>query len=417
MHRSLASRSALALLFAVTAATTALAQQQAMAPTASPPPAATPQAAPAACGGDLAEFLAGVKADAIAAGASAEAADKALAGAQIDPKVLSRDRAQGVFKQTFLEFSQRTVSQGRLDIGRQKLKQFSDVFARAERDYGVAPGVITAFWAMETDFGAVQGDFNTRNALVTLAHDCRRPELFRPQLIALIEMVQHGDLDPAANTGAWAGEIGQVQMLPRDIVAYGMDGDGDGHVRLKESGADAILTAAKFIQHLGFERGQPWLQEVTLPDNLPWEKSGLGGTMTAGEWFALGVQPRDGNTSFGNLEGDLVLPQGRHGPAFIAYPNFKIYLEWNKSFIYTTSAAYFATRFTGAQPYLKGTPEQGLVNDQMKQLQTKLQSKGHDVGKIDGILGSGTRVAIQKEQQRLGMPADGWATPGLLSAL
>ncbi|WP_086994702.1 lytic murein transglycosylase [Rhizobium sullae] len=417
MHRSLASRSALALLFAVTAATTALAQQQAMAPTASPPPAATPQAAPAACGGDLAEFLAGVKADAVAAGASAEAADKALAGAQIDPKVLSRDRAQGVFKQTFLEFSQRTVSQGRLDIGRQKLKQFSDVFTRAERDYGVAPGVITAFWAMETDFGAVQGDFNTRNALVTLAHDCRRPELFRPQLIALIEMVQHGDLDPAANTGAWAGEIGQVQMLPRDIVAYGMDGDGDGHVRLKESGADAILTAAKFIQHLGFERGQPWLQEVTLPDNLPWEKSGLGGTMTAGEWFALGVQPRDGNTSFGNLEGDLVLPQGRHGPAFIAYPNFKIYLEWNKSFIYTTSAAYFATRFTGAQPYLKGTPEQGLVNDQMKQLQTKLQSKGHDVGKIDGILGSGTRVAIQKEQQRLGMPADGWATPGLLSAL
>ncbi|MEX2691924.1 lytic murein transglycosylase [Rhizobium mongolense] len=417
MHRSLASRSALALLFAITAATTALAQQQAMAPAASPPPAATPQAPPVACGGDLAEFLAGVKADAIAAGASAEAADKALAGAQIDPKVLSRDRAQGVFKQTFLEFSQRTVSQARLDIGRQKLKQFADVFAKAEQDYGVAPGVITAFWAMETDFGAVQGDFNTRNALVTLAHDCRRPELFRPQLIALIEMVQHGDLDSTTNTGAWAGEIGQVQMLPRDIVAYGMDGDGDGHVRLKESGPDAILTAAKFIQHLGFERGQPWLQEVTLPDNLPWEKSGLGGTMTAGEWFALGVQPRDGNTSFGNLEGDLVLPQGRHGPAFIAYPNFKIYLEWNKSFIYTTSAAYFATRFGGAQPYLKGTPEQGLANDQMKQLQTKLQTKGHDVGQIDGILGSGTRVAIQKEQQRLGMPADGWATPGLLSAL
>ena len=417
MHRLLTSRSALALLFAVTSAAAALAQQQAMAPATSAAPSAAPQAPAVACGGDLSEFLAGVKSDAIAAGASAEAADKALAGAQIDPNVLSRDRAQGVFKQTFLEFSQRTVSQARLDIGRQKIKQFADVFAKAERDYGVPPGVITAFWAMETDFGAVQGDFNTRNALVTLAHDCRRPELFRPQLIALIEMVQHGDLDPATNTGAWAGEIGQVQMLPRDIVAYGMDGDGDGHVRLKQSGPDAILTAAKFIQHLGFERGQPWLQEVTVPDNLPWEKSGLGGSMTAGEWFALGVKPRDGNTSFGNLKGDLVLPQGRRGPAFIAYPNFKIYLEWNKSFIYTTSAAYFATRFAGAQPYVKGTPEQGLANDQMKELQSKLQSKGYDVGEIDGILGSGTRVAIQKEQQRLGMPADGWATLGLLSAL
>jgi lytic murein transglycosylase len=414
MHRSLASRSALALLFAVTSATTVFAQQAAAPAPAAP---AAPQAPAVACDGDLAQFLAGVKADAIAAGATAEAADQALAGAEIDPKVLSRDRAQGVFKQTFLEFSQRTVSQARLDIGRQKMKQYADVFAKAEQDYGVPAGVITAFWAMETDFGAVQGDFNTRNALVTLAHDCRRPELFRPQLIALIEMVQHGDLDPATNTGAWAGEIGQVQMLPRDIIAYGMDGDGDGHVRLKQSGPDAILTAAKFIQHLGFERGQPWLQEVTVPDNLPWEKSGLGGTMKAGDWFALGVKPRDGNTNFGELEGDLVLPQGRLGPAFIAYPNFKIYLEWNKSFIYTTSAAYFGTRLSGAQPYQKGTPEQGLANDEMKQLQTKLQSLGHDVGEIDGILGSGTRVAIQKEQQRLGMPADGWATPGLLGAL
>lgn len=407
MHRSLASCSALALLFAVTLATGAAAQTA---------PAAT--SAPAApCGGDLPAFLAGIKTDAIAAGASAAAVDEALAGAQIDPKVISRDRAQGVFRQTFLEFSQRTVSQARLDIGRQKMKQYADVFAKAEQDYGVPQGVITAFWAMETDFGAVQGDFNTRNALVTLAHDCRRPELFRPQLIALIEMVEHGDLDPQTNTGAWAGEIGQVQMLPRDIVAYGMDGDGDGHVRLKQSGPDAILTAAKFIQHLGFERGQPWLQEVTLPENLPWEKSGLGGTMKAGEWFALGVKPRDGNTNFGDLAGDLVLPQGRLGPAFIAYPNFKIYLEWNKSFIYTTSAAYFGTRLSGAPTYQKGTPEQGLSPDEMKALQTKLDNVGHDVGEIDGILGSGTRVAIQKEQQRLGMPADGWATPALLNAL
>jgi lytic murein transglycosylase len=416
MHRTPASRSALALLLAVGLATGAAAQTPAPAAPAEQAPAAA--AAPAvACDGDLSTFLAGVKAEAIAAGASAEAADRALAGAQIDPKVLSRDRAQGVFKQTFLEFSQRTVSQARLDIGRQKMKQYADVFARAEQEYGVPPGVITAFWAMETDFGAVQGDFNTRNALVTLAHDCRRPELFRPQLIALIEMVQHGDLDPETNTGAWAGEIGQVQMLPRDIIAYGMDGDGDGHVRLKQSGPDAILTAARFIQHLGFTKDQPWLQEVTLPESLPFEKSGLGGTMTAGEWFALGVKPRNGDTSFGTLRGDLVLPQGRLGPAFIAYPNFGIYLEWNKSFIYTTSAAYFGTRLSGAEPYLKGTPEQGLTNDQMKELQTKLDTMGHDVGAIDGILGSGTRVAIQKQQQRLGMPADGWATPALLNAL
>jgi lytic murein transglycosylase len=370
-----------------------------------------------ACGGDLGAFLDGVKAEAISKGASASAVDEALAGAQIDQKVLSRDRAQGVFRQTFLEFSQRTVSQARLDIGRQKIKQYADVFARAEKEFGVAPGVITAFWAMETDFGAVQGDFNTRNALVTLSHDCRRPELFRPQLIALIEMVQHGDLNPSTNTGAWAGEIGQVQMLPEDIIAQGVDGDGDGHINVKTSSPDAILTAAKFIQSMGFKPGQPWIQEVTLPENLPWDKSGLGNEMPASEWFKLGVVPRDGVTSFGNLPAALILPQGRKGPTFLTYPNFNIYLEWNQSFIYTTSAAYFATRLSGAPTYLKGTPEQGLDDGGMKALQTKLEALGHDIGKVDGILGSGTRQAVQKEQARLGLPADGWPTQSLLSAL
>ncbi|MGC4410678.1 lytic murein transglycosylase [Rhizobium rosettiformans] len=369
------------------------------------------------CGGDLATFLEGVKAEAIAAGTPAEIADKALAGAAIDQKVLSRDRSQGVFRQTFLEFSSRTGSQARLDTGLQKIREYSEVFARAEQEYGVPAGVIAAFWAKETDFGAVQGDFNTRNALVTLAHDCRRPELFRPQLLALIKMVEHGDLDPATNTGAWAGEIGQVQMLPQDIIAFGVDGDGDNHVNVKQSSPDALLTAARFIQHLGFKRGEPWIQEVSIPENLPFEKSGLGGTMTAGEWFALGVQPRDGETAFSALPASLILPQGRKGPAFITYPNFNIYLEWNQSFIYTTSAAYFATRFGGAPAYQKGNPEPGLDTDQMMALQTKLQGLGHDVGKIDGILGAGTRVAVQKEQQRVGLPADGWPTPALLAAL
>ena len=376
-----------------------------------------PAAQKPACGGDLGSFLEGVKAEAVAHGLSASAADQALAGARLDRKVLSRDRGQGVFRQTFLEFSQRTVSGARLDIGRQKMKQYADVFARAEAEYGVPAPVIAAFWAMETDFGAVQGDFNTRDALVTLAHDCRRPELFRPQLIALISMVEHGDLDPQTNTGAWAGEIGQVQMLPRDIIEFGTDGDGDGHVNLKKSEEDVILTAARFIQSLGFNRGEPWTQEVTLPDDLPFEKSGLGGTLTASDWFALGVTPRDGNTSFGHLKASLALPQGRKGPAFLTYPNFGIYLEWNQSFIYTTSAAYFATRLAGAPPYQKGNPEDGLSTDEMIALQEKLQAMGHDVGKIDGILGGGTRVAIQKEQQRLGMAADGWATRQLLEAL
>lgn len=373
-------------------------------------------AASAQCGGDFRQFLAGVKQEAVASGLSAAAADRTLAGARIDRKVLSRDRAQGVFKMAFLDFSSRVISSYRMKNGAANMKKYSKVFARTKQDYGVPAPVITAFWALETDYGAVQGDFNTVNALATLAHDCRRPELFRPQLIGAIHMVQNGDLDPARTTGAWAGEIGQVQMLPEDIVKFGQDGDGDGHVNLKKSSSDAILTAGAFIQHLGWRRDEPWLQEVTVPGNLDWSLTGLGKQKKGADWERLGVNSRSGAIA-PNLPASLILPQGRKGPAFLAYPNFDIYLEWNQSFIYTTSAAYFATRLDGAPRYNKGNPDKGLSDAQMKQLQKELAAKGYDVGKIDGILGSRTRNSVQEMQQKLGMPADAWPTPGLLSKL
>ncbi len=370
----------------------------------------------AQCGGDFRQFLGGVKQEAVSQGLSSRAADKTLSGARIDRKVLSRDRAQGVFKMTFLDFSKRVISGYRMKNGAANMKKFGRVFSRTEKEYGVPAPVITAFWALETDYGAVQGDFNTVNALATLSHDCRRPELFRPQLIAAIQMVQNGDLDPRRTTGAWAGEIGQVQMLPKDIVEFGRDGDGDGRVDLKASSSDAILTAGAFIQHLGWRRGEPWLQEVTVPSNLDWSQTGLGKTKKAGDWARMGVKARSGSIS-SNLPASLVLPQGRKGPAFLAYPNFGIYLEWNKSFVYTTSAAYFATRLAGAPRYNAGSPDKGLNDAQMKQLQKKLAAMGYDVGKIDGILGSGTRGAVQAVQKKLGMPADAWPTPALLSKL
>ena len=369
------------------------------------------------CDGDLATFLAGVKTEAVASGIAPEAVDKALAGAEIDPKVLKMDRGQGVFRQTFLEFSKRTVSGARYSIGKKKMEEFAPVFAKAEAETGVPAAVITAFWAMETDFGAVQGNFNTRNALVTLSHDCRRPDVFRPQLIAMIKMASLGDMDPATTTGAWAGEIGQTQMLPADIIKFGEDGDGDGVVNMKTSSPDVILTTAKLIQSLGFRKGEPWLQEVKLPESLPFEKSGIGGPLTAGEWFNLGVEPRNGDKNSAGLKASLILPQGRLGPAFLAYPNFDAYLAWNQSLVYTLSAAYFATRLAGAEPYVAGNPEPGLDLDAMKALQEKLTAKGYNIGKIDGILGSGTRTAVQKEQAVLGLPADGWPTASFLAAL
>ena len=369
------------------------------------------------CGGDFGQFLAGVKQEALSQGLSPEAADRVLDSARQDQAILAHDRGQSVFRMNFIDFSQRIISANRMQQGQAVLQRHADAFARAEQQYGVPGPVIAAFWGLETDFGAVQGDINTVNALATLAHDCRRPELFRPHLIGAIAMAQNGDLDPATMTGAWAGEIGQVQMLPADIVEFGVDGDGDGRIDMKNSAADSILTAANFIRSLGWRPGEPWLQEVTIPANLPWERTGLTPGTTVGEWQSLGVSARNGSLPAPSLEARLIMPQGRGGPVFLAYPNFDVYLEWNQSFIYTTSAAYFAARLAGADRYNAGNPEPGLSDSQMRDLQARLQAKGYNVGEIDGILGAGTRTAVRDEQLRLGLPADGWPTPALLGQI
>ncbi|MEY4984907.1 MAG: hypothetical protein RIR62_3173 [Pseudomonadota bacterium] len=376
---------------------------------------ALPAQAAVPCGGDFGGWVAAMKSEAVARGTPADVADAFFADVRQDGAVLKADRSQGVFRKSFLEFSQSLISKDRLVRGRANADQWDSVFDRAEGEYGIPRAILLAFWAFETDYGAVQGDFNTRNALVTLAHDCRRPDLFQPQVMAALEMFRLGEFD-LNTTGAWAGEIGMVQMLPGDILERGVDGDGDGLVTLKTSVPDAILSGARMLQHHGWRADEPWLQEVVLPDSFDWSLTGLGTQLPVEQWAAMGVQLREGMLPMG-LEASVLLPQGRKGPAFLAYPNFTTLFDWNKSFVYVTTAAYFATRLAGAEPYLAGSPDPALPPDEMRALQERLAALGHDVGAVDGILGAGTRVAVQKEQARLGLPADAWPTAELLDRL
>ena len=371
---------------------------------------------PADCGGDFEAWKQRVEAEASQQGVGPQGL-QAFAGARIDPKVLQRDRAQGVFAQTFVEFSTRMVNAYRLKQGAANLKKYAEIFARADAEFGVPPPVVAAFWALETDFGAVQGDFPTLDALATLSHDCRRPELFRPQLIALLQLIDRGIL-PADVRGAWAGEVGQTQILPRDYLEKGVDGDGDGFVDLRGSAPDVIMTTANFVRQLGWRPGEPWLEEVRVPDDLPWEQTGRDNPQPISYWSGLGVTDRDGAPLADNgVPGGVVLPMGRKGPAFIAYPNYDVYLEWNQSFVYTLTASHLADRLAGSPAYDPRHPDPALPIDQMKALQELLQARGYDVGKVDGVLGSGTRDAVRKEQKRLGLPIDGWPTLELLAKL
>ena len=375
---------------------------------------AAPVAA-APCGGDFQGFLTAMAGEAKAQGLPDAAIQSFMNGAQRDGSVIKADRGQGIFRKTFLEFETSLISKSRIGNAGVYSKKYNAAFDAALQKFGVTRGIILAFWAFETDFGQVQGDFNTRNALVTLAQDCRRPDVFQPQVLAAIALTAKGDFNPATAKGAWAGEIGMVQMLPRDILERGEDGDGDGVISLKTSAPDAILSAAHMLQFYGWQAGQPALQEVTVPADLDWSKTGLTKALPTAQWAAMGVKARSG--SLANLQGSILLPQGRKGPAFMAYPNYKVLFEWNKSFVYVTTAAYFASRIEGAPALNPGKPDPALSLDAMTALQKKLAARGYDVGKIDGILGAATRAAVQKEQVRLGQAADGWPTAALLAAL
>ena len=366
------------------------------------------------------QFLAQLKQDAVAAGVSQRAIEAASPYMVYDPGIVNRDRGQRVFGQIFTEFAGRMASESRRVRGQQLIQTYAQAFARAEKEYGVPPAVITAFWALESDFGAIQGKLSTLRSLVSLAYDCRRAQMFLDETIAALKIVDRGDLSPSEMIGSWAGELGQTQFLPRHYFDYAVDYDGNGHRDLLHSAADVIGSTANYIATgLKWRRGEPWLQEIRVPANLPWDQADLTIKHPRSKWAAWGVTYADGRPlPNDDLPASVLLPMGRTGPAFLAYPNFAAYTEWNNSLIYSTTAGYLATRIAGAAPMRRpAAPVAQLPFNEIKELQQLLARQGFNVGKIDGILGQQSRIAIKTMQVKYSLPADSWPTAELLARM
>jgi len=252
---------------------------------------AAPAVAQAPCGGDFGAWLEAFKQEAAAKGLSQSTIQSALAAVTYDPTIIARDHAQGVFRQSFEQFSGRMVPP-RLARATRLLAQHAALFNGIEQQYGVPGAVIVAIWGLETDFGADEGHFSTIRALATLAYDCRRPDKFRGELLAALQIVERGDMNPVDMRGAWAGEIGQTQFLPSSYLKYAVDYDGNGRRDLIRSVPDALASTANYLKAYGWQAGQPWGE----------------GT-----------------------------------------PNFQVLLQWNASQVYTKTIAYFAQRLTDGQ--------------------------------------------------------------------
>ncbi len=383
-------------------------------------PAAAQRGASCHNGMSFAQFLSGLEQDAQKAGVSPRAISAAAPYMVYDQGIVNRDRGQRVFGQLFTQFAGRMASELRRVRGQQLIKQHAQAFARAEKQYGVPPAVITAFWALESDFGAIQGKLPTLRSLVSLAYDCRRAEMFHDETIAALKIIDRGDLTPAEMIGSWAGELGQTQFLPRHYFDYAVDYDGDGRRDLLHSAADVIGSTANYIATgLKWKRGEPWLQEVHVPTNVPWDQADLTIKHPRSQWAAWGVTSADGKPLPNDkLAASLLLPMGRFGPAFLAYDNFAAYTEWNNSLIYSTTAAYLATRIAGAPPMRHPAAQVAQLSfEQIKHLQQLLVRAGFNVGKIDGVLGQQSRTAVKAMQVKYGLPADSWPTAELLARM
>jgi lytic murein transglycosylase len=219
----------------------------------------------ARCGGDFNTFVAAMSTEAQAAGISSSVVSSALGGVQQDMAVLNFDRRQrGTFNKTFEQYVSTRVGPGRINTGRAMLQRHAALLSSIEQRFGVPRQIIVAIWGLETDFGkGDMGKLPVFRVLATMAHDCRRTELFQTELLSALKIVQRGDLRLGDMIGAYAGEIGQTQFLPSSYIKYGVDFDGNGHVDLRHSVPDVLASTANLLHTSGFKMGAPYGEGTT----------------------------------------------------------------------------------------------------------------------------------------------------------
>lgn len=387
----------------------------------------TEELPPAKCQTDYESFeawLADVRKEALSLGISRNLWSEAAGQIQFVPSIVEKDRQQGGFYKSFLEFSL-PRAHGRIARGRQVLNRYKEIFDRAEQEYGVPGQIVTAFWGMETDFATdqVQNASPILASMATLAFDCRRAAYFRKNLFDALRLVQDGDVALADLKGQWAGEMGGLQFTPSNFHKYGVDFDEDGQRDVVNTAADMIGTAASMFKDYGWKAGQPILIEVKVPDEMAWQEADLTVTnvKSMSFWRQQGVLLVNGSElPQTNFKTALMLPMGRLGPAFLAFENFRTLLLWNASLNNALTAAYLANRIADINSVAMSPGKakvEVMSRQKMIQLQTRLSELGYDVGGIDGFLGTMTRAAVREEQIKRGLPADAYPTTELLDML
>ena len=374
---------------------------------------------------DFGSCGASLKTAAVAQGISGEKVDQVFSSITPDLSVLPLLDAQPEFTTPIWDYLASLVDSRRIADGRALLTQHRALLDQVSAQYGVDPATIVAVWGVESDYGRVFGKRPLLQSLATLSCNGRRQPFFKGELLALLKLIDKGDLNPDGLTGSWAGAFGHTQFMPSTYARIAVDGDGDGRRDLVASIPDALASTANYLKQSGWRSGQPWGVEVRIPANFNAALAGRTKRKPLADWRALGVTLADGKPLQVSAIADdsnaaVLLPAGTKGPALLVFRNYDAIYSYNAAESYALAIATLADRLRGG-PGLSAawpTDDPGIGRDERRELQTLLLARGHDIGSADGMVGNATRRAIQVEQQRLGWKdADGRAGTRILQAL
>lgn len=369
---------------------------------------------------DFATWLENMKQDAAAAGVSAATIDATLTGLTPIERVLELDQRQPEFTQTFWAYLDKRVTPGRIKRGRKLLAEHSALLDKISARYNIQPRYLVAFWGLESNFGDYTGGFPVIGALATLAHDRRRSDFFRVQLLDALKIIDQGHIAPASMTGSWAGAMGQLQFIPSTFINYAVDSDGDTRKDIWNNLPDIFASAANYLSSIGWRGDEIWGREIQLPPDFDWELANLRTRKPLAEWQQLGVRRADGRElPRADLSGAIVLPGGHKGPAFLVYRNFDAILNWNRSLLYAIAVGHLADRLADQGQLVSTRPEKEnpLSRAQIEEMQALLGDLKFDAGTPDGVVGAQTRAALRAYQHKAAMAADGYPTLEVLEQL
>lgn len=317
------------------------------------------------------------------------------------------------------------VDDARIEGGRRMLEHHRGLLDAIERQYGVPREIIVAVWGVESNFGANLGRRSLIESLATLSCFGRRQTFFSGELVAALRIVAGGNVSAERLTGSWAGAFGHTQFMPSTFMLRAVDGDGDGRRDLMDSIPDALASTANYLRAAGWRAGQPWGFEVEVPRGVRADSDSRTVRRPVSDWRAAGVKPvrAEDRRAFDALAPDtpaaLIRPADVGGPAFVVLRNYDAVFAYNPSINYALAIAHLADRMRGATSFVTPWPttDVSLSRAERRELQTLLLLRGHDIGEVDGILGTRSREAVRAEQARLGEEVTGRADQALLEAL